>query len=106
MRLDVCSKQRIHESVVIVESRFVNVLGGAVGEHPGPGYGETIMGHFKLLQDGNVLVHFVVTVAGDVSSVIVEHTKRSVSKLVPDAQTFPISSPPAFNLEMKNVSFT
>lgn len=84
--------------MVIVEARFVNVLGGAVGEHPGPGYGEAIMGHFKLLQHGNVLFHFVVTVAGYVSSVIVVHTKRSMSKLVPDAQTFPISSPPPFNL--------
>lgn len=71
MRLDVCSKQCIHKPVVIVESSVVNMLGGAVGEHPGPGYRETIMGHFQLLQDGNVLFHFVVTVAGSISSVII-----------------------------------
>lgn len=100
MRLDVCSKQCVHKSVVIVEPGFVNVLGGAIREHPGPGYGETIMGHSKLLQYGNVFVHFVVTVAGYVSSVIIEHTKRSMSKLVPDAQTFPIGSPSPFNLEV------
>lgn len=71
MRLDVCCKQCIHKPVVIVESGFINMLGGAIREHPGPGYGETIMGHFKLLQDGNILFHFVVTVAGYISSVII-----------------------------------
>lgn len=71
MRLDVCSKQCIHKPVVIVESGFINVVGGAIREHPGPGDGETIMGHFKLLQDGNILFHFVVAVAGYVSIVII-----------------------------------
>lgn len=71
VRLDVCSQQRIHKPVVIVESSLINMLGGAIREHPGPGDGETIMGHFKLLQDGNILFHFVVAVAGYVSVVII-----------------------------------
>lgn len=103
MRLDVCSKQCIHKSVVIVESGLINVLRSAIREHPGPGYGETVMGDFELLQYGNVLFHLVVTVARYVSSVIIKHAKRGVGKLVPDAQTFSISSPPTFNLNVENI---
>lgn len=103
MRLDVCSKQCIHKSVVIVESGLINVLSGAIGEHPGPGYGETVMGDFELLQHGNVLFHLVVTVASYVSIVVIKHTKGGVGKRVPDAQTFSISSPPTFNLNMEHV---
>lgn len=103
MRLDVCSKQCIHQSIVVVESSLINVLGGAFRKHPRPGYGETIMGHLKLLQYSNILVNFVVTVAGYVPIIIIEHSERSVSKLVPDAETFSICSPSTFNLETVNV---
>lgn len=49
MRLDVCSKQSIHQSVVIVKSSLIDMPSGAVWKYPWPGYGETIMSHFKLL---------------------------------------------------------
>lgn len=100
MRLYVRSKQRIHKPVVVVESGFVDVPRGAIREHPGPGYGETIMCHFELLKHSDILFHFVVTVAGYIPSVVIGHAKRGMSKLVPDAQTFSISSPPTFNLKM------
>lgn len=99
MRLDVCSKQCIYQSVVVVESSLIDVLGRAIRKHPWPGYGETIMGHLKLLQHSNILFYFMVTVAGYVPIVIIEHSERSVSKLVPDAETFSICSPSPFNLE-------
>lgn len=103
MRLDVCSKQCIHKSVVIVESSLINVLCGAIRKHPRPGYGETIMSYFKLLQYSNILFHFMVTVTGYVPIVIIEHSERSMSKRVPDAETFSICPPSPFNLETVNV---
>lgn len=49
MWLDVCSKQGVHQSVVVVESSFIDVLGGPVRKHSWPGYGESIMVDSKLL---------------------------------------------------------
>lgn len=89
--------------MVVAESSLIDVLGGAIRKHPWPGYGETIMGHLKLLQYSDVLLYFIVTVAGYVAVVIIEHSERSVSKLVPDAETFSICSPSPFNLETANV---
>lgn len=103
MWLDVCSKQCIYKSVVIVESSLINMLCGAIRKHPGPGYGKTVMSHFKLLEYSNILFHFIVTVTSYVSIVIIEHSERSMSKCVPDAKTFSICSPPPFNLERVNV---
>ncbi len=103
MRLDVCSKQCVNQSVVVVESSLIDVLGGAIRKHPRPRYGETIMGHLKLLQYSNILFYFMVTVAGYVPIVIIKHSERSVSKLVPDAETFSICSPSPFNLHTVNV---
>lgn len=102
MRLDVCGKQCIDQSVVIVESSLIDVLGGAIRKYPRPGYGETIMSHLELLQYSNILIYFIVTVAGNVPIVIIEHPERGVSKLVPDAETFSIRSPTTFNLETVN----
>lgn len=99
VRLDVCCEQCIHQSVVVVESSLVDVLGGAIRKHPRPRYGETIMRHLKLLQYSNILFYFVVTVARYVPIIIIEHSERSVSKLVPDAEAFSICSPSPFNLE-------
>lgn len=103
MGLDVFCEQCIHQSVVVVESSLIDVLGGAIRKHPRPGYGETIMGHLKLLQFSNILFYFIVTVAGYVTIVIIVHSERSMSKLVPDAKTFSICSPSPFNLERVNV---
>lgn len=101
MRLDVCIEQSIHQPVVVVQSGLIYFSGGAIGENPWPGYGKTIMGHLKLLQYSNILVYLVVTVTGYVPIVVIEHSERSVSKLVPDAQTFAIISPSPFNLEIE-----
>lgn len=103
MRLDVCSKQCVDQPVVVVESSLINVLGGAIRKHSRPGYGETIMGHLKLLQYSNILFYFMIAIAGYVPIVIIEHSERSVSKLVPDAESFSICSPSTFNLETVNV---
>lgn len=99
MRLDVHSKQCIYQSLVVVESSVVDVIGGAIRKHPRPGYGETVMGHLKLLQHSNIFLYFIVTVTGYVPCVIIEHPERSVSKRVPDAETFSICPPSPFNLE-------
>ncbi len=99
MRLDVCSKQGIHQSVVIVESSLINVLGSTIRKHSWPGYGETIMGHLELLQYSNILFYLMVAVAGYVTIVVIENSERSVSKLIPYAETFAICSPSPFNLE-------
>lgn len=104
MRLNVCSKQCIHQSVVVVQSRLIDVFGGAIREHPRPRYGEAIMGHLKLLQYSNILFYFIITVTGYVPIVIIEDSERSVCKLVPDAETFSICSPSPFNLETANVN--
>lgn len=61
------------------------------------------MGDLKLLQHSDILFYLVVTVTGYVPIVIIKHSQRSVSKLVPDAETFSICSPPPFNLEKVNV---
>lgn len=99
MRLDVGIKQGVHQATVVTQSSFVDVVGGAIGKNPRPGYGEAVMRHLELPQHGNILIHFVVTVAGDVAVIVIEHSERRVGKPVPNAQTFSIGPPSSFDLE-------
>ena len=92
--------------MVVVQTGLVDVFVGAVGEHSGPGDGETIVGHLQFPQYSHIFLYLVVAVTSYVPCVVVEHSEWGVGKLVPYAEAFPVSSPASLNLVGGKENFT
>lgn len=101
MRLYVGNEKCVNQSTVVVEASLVDVFGGAIGEHPGPGYREAVVGHLQPPQHSHILLHLMITITGNISCVIIEHSKRSVGKLIPDTEALSICSPAPLNLDKR-----
>lgn len=103
---DASSQQGVNEADVVAEARFIDEPGGSVGEDPGPGDGEAVVGHAQALEGHHVLSDLVVTVTGHISIVVVRHPQGRVGKRVPNAESFAVCPPRAFNLETRGGSLS
>ena len=60
--------------MVVVQSSFIDVVVGAIRKHPGPGYGEAIVGYLQLLQHLHILVNVIVTITSNITIVTFVHS--------------------------------
>ncbi len=95
---NVCCQQAVDQAVVKIQAARFHCP-GAQRQDAGPADRKAVGIDTERLQEGHIVGHVVVMVAGDICSCPIQNAVRLMIKAVPDALTLAVFIPGAFDLK-------